>query len=87
MADHLVEVLLPDLVLQQSLAILGEDGLVEGRLDQVHIQEPPELLSPGRGAAGFRWVRAGVENDDPEMATARARQFALFGPAVAHTSS
>jgi hypothetical protein len=41
-ANHLVEELLPDFVLQETLAILGEDGRVEARLDRVHVQEPAE---------------------------------------------
>src|SRR4051812_41646653 len=41
-ADHLIKELLPDLVLEQALAVLGEDGGVETRLDRVHVDEPAE---------------------------------------------
>jgi UDP:flavonoid glycosyltransferase YjiC (YdhE family) len=39
----------------------------------------PVFLRPAVEAAGFRWVLAGVENDDPEMAPVRARMFELRG--------
>ena len=39
----------------------------------------PVFLRPAVEAAGIRWVRAGVENDDPEMALVRARIFELRG--------
>jgi len=39
----------------------------------------PVFFRPAVEAAGFRWVRAGVENDDPEMAPVRARLLELRG--------
>jgi MGT family glycosyltransferase len=39
----------------------------------------PGFFGPVVEAAGFRWVRAGVENDDPEMAVVRARWRELRG--------
>lgn len=42
LGDHLIEELLADLVLQQPRAVLGEGAGVEARLDQTHVQEPPE---------------------------------------------
>jgi UDP:flavonoid glycosyltransferase YjiC (YdhE family) len=39
----------------------------------------PVFLRATVEAAGFRWIRAGVENDDPEMAAARARMHELRG--------
>jgi len=39
----------------------------------------PGFFGPAVEAAGFRWVRAGVENDDPELAPVRTRQFELGG--------
>jgi len=39
----------------------------------------PDSLRPAVEAAGFRWVRAGVENDDPEMAAVRASILELRG--------
>jgi hypothetical protein len=39
----------------------------------------PDSLRPAVEAAGFRWVRAGVENDDPEMAPVWARFLQLRG--------
>src|SRR5918999_3876093 len=39
----------------------------------------PEFLRETVEVAGFRWIRAGVENDDPEMAVARATMQELRG--------
>jgi len=39
----------------------------------------PDSFRPAVEAAGFRWVRAGVENDDPEMAAVWARFLDLRG--------
>jgi len=39
----------------------------------------PVTFRPAVEAAGFRWVQAGVENDDPEMAPRRARLLELRG--------
>ena len=39
----------------------------------------PDFLRPTVETAGFRWVRAGVENDDPEMAAVRPRLLELRG--------
>ena len=39
--DHRIKELAGDVVLEQSLAILGEDGRIEAGLHQTHIQEPP----------------------------------------------
>src|SRR5262245_1401948 len=39
----------------------------------------PVFFRPAVEAAGFPWVRAGVENDDPEMAAVRARWLELRG--------
>ena len=39
----------------------------------------PDSLRAAVEAAGFRWVRAGVENDDPEMAAVWARFLQLRG--------
>lgn len=39
----------------------------------------PAFLRATVEAAGFRWIRAGVENDDPEMAVVRARMQELRG--------
>src|SRR5215210_7647004 len=40
----------------------------------------PHFLRPAVEAAGFRWIRAGVENDDPELLAAEARLRELRGP-------
>ena len=39
----------------------------------------PGFLRPAVEGAGFRWIRAGVENDDPEMAAVQARRLQLRG--------
>ena len=39
----------------------------------------PGLLRPAVEGAGFRWVRAGVEHDDPEMAAVETRRRQLRG--------
>lgn len=39
----------------------------------------PVLLRDTVEAAGFRWVRAGLENNDPELAAVRARMHCLRG--------
>jgi UDP:flavonoid glycosyltransferase YjiC (YdhE family) len=39
----------------------------------------PRFLRSAVEAAGFRWIKAGVENDDPEMAPIQARSLELWG--------
>jgi UDP:flavonoid glycosyltransferase YjiC (YdhE family) len=60
---------LPLTPIAQAMAEAGHDVLFG----------TPVFFRPAVEAAGFRWVRAGVENDDPEMAAVRARQAQLGG--------